>query len=78
MKVAVKLSPDSELILHEFLFSYDAFNNIIVYDILIFCSSDPIVVLHQGKELACCTFIKKKDGRKLTKPLSPSAYIDMY
>ena len=30
----------------------------------------PVVILHQGKELACSTFIKKKDCRKLTTPLS--------
>jgi len=60
---------DCELIL------YEAFDNITVYDILC-CCSDPVVTLHKGMELASCTFIKKKDGKKLTKPLTPSACIE--
>jgi len=60
VKVAVKLSPDSELILHESLFSYDAFNNIIVYDILLFCCSDPLSSYTKGRNWHAVLSSRKK------------------
>ena len=75
MKVAVELPPDSELILHESLFSYDAFNNIIVHDILLFCCSDPRCRLTPREGIGMLYF-HQENGRKSTKPLSSSAYIE--